>query len=61
VKPTLTDIDRFIVSEGLALEIVESQSDVNLSTTAEDNLGNLCQSWYDYTPAEPYAQDDSGV
>ena len=50
-----------IVSEGLALQFVESQDEISLSTVRQQAMDDLCQSWDAYTPTEVFAQDDSGI
>ena len=48
-------------SEGLALQFVESESDIAVSMTDTEAFEDTCSAWNDYTPTEFYIQDDSGI
>jgi hypothetical protein len=48
-------------SQGLALQFVESESDIAVSMTDTAAFEDTCSAWDDYTPTEFYMQDDSGI
>lgn len=49
------------VSEGFALELVESESDIAVGLTDTDIFEETCKSWDAWDNTAPFAQDDSGV
>jgi hypothetical protein len=48
-------------SQGLAMQFVESQSDISFSMMDTEAFEDTCQAWNAYTPTEVYMQDDSGI
>ena len=48
-------------SQGLALEFVESESSISVSSDNTDVFNDVCSAWDSWTPSEPFAQDDSGI
>lgn len=48
-------------SQGLALQFVESESDIAVSMTDTAAFEDSCSAWNDYMPTEFYMQDDSGI
>jgi hypothetical protein len=48
-------------SQGLALQFVESESEIAIDMTDTDIFEETCTNWNAYTPTEVYLQDDSGI
>ena len=48
-------------SQGLAMQFVESESQIAISLTDTEAFSENCKAWDEYTPSEIYLQDDSGI
>lgn len=48
-------------SEGLAMQFVERESEINATISDPSLLVDTCKSWNSYYPTEPFPQDDSGI
>ena len=48
-------------SEGLAMQFVESESEIAALITDTANFEDICTAWDAYTPTEIFLQDDSGI
>ncbi|KAL3423691.1 multicopper oxidase [Phlyctema vagabunda] len=48
-------------SEGLAMQFVESESEISVAMNDADTFMDTCAAWNDYAAVEVYLQDDSGI
>jgi FtsP/CotA-like multicopper oxidase with cupredoxin domain len=48
-------------AEGLAMQFVESESEINMGAANLAIFENMCSSWNEYAAGEVYLQDDSGI
>jgi len=48
-------------SEGLALELVESEKSITLAPASTKALHDTCRSWERWSSKAPWEQDDSGI
>lgn len=48
-------------SEGLAMQFVESESDISVELTDTAAFMDTCSAWDSYTEVQVYGQDDSGI
>lgn len=48
-------------SQGLAMQFVESQSEISVNMANTAIFDDTCSKWAAYYPTEPYLQDDSGI
>jgi hypothetical protein len=48
-------------SSGLALQVVERQSEIAATIQDEEQINDTCAAWVDYTQEVVIFQDDSGI
>ncbi|PQE21062.1 putative Laccase-2 protein [Rutstroemia sp. NJR-2017a WRK4] len=48
-------------SEGLAMQFVETQSQIAIGMSDTNTFDQTCSNWNKYVPSEEFAEDDSGI